>query len=383
MRHTSIDILRSMAIAVMVVVHFGENLSGWTPPFAGLGAPVFAYLSGVSWVLWWRGRLARGATDEEISRTTIRRGLFVFGVGVLFNVVVWMPEDVFNWDVLTFVGSGLLVLEVARRMPRPVVALMMVMVLIAAPLFREMADYPAYWNDDSFDPGFALSDVLIGYLATGYFPIFPWLAFTLLGYLSAGIVAGPVQEREERAADPRGRRGEAGNAIGSGRWLAVGIGLLVGSAVLDGAAGVAGGTAERLLGGWTMFPAATPWTLRSLGMCLVLLVAAHWLADGPGFRSRHPRFSGLVELFSRYSLTIYVVHHVVHLWPVWIMDLASGRDVMDSWRSAMPTGWAIGLSVAYLILTWLVLRRVGPSRRYGLESLMRWLCDDPIRQKTP
>ena len=136
MRHASIDILRSVAIVVMVLVHFGENLSDWTPPFAGLGAPVFAYLSGVSWVLWSRGRLAKGATDEEISRTTIRRGLFVFGVGILFNVIVWMPEDVFNWDVLTFVGSGLLFLEVARRMPRAVCWMTFVIVLTAAPVFR-------------------------------------------------------------------------------------------------------------------------------------------------------------------------------------------------------------------------------------------------------
>ena len=194
MRHASIDILRSVAIVVMVLVHFGENLSDWTPPFAGLGAPVFAYLSGVSWVLWSRGRLAKGATDEEISRTTIRRGLFVFGVGILFNVIVWMPEDVFNWDVLTFVGSGLLFLEVARRMPRAVCWMTFVIVLTAAPVFREMVGYDDYWADHTFDPGFALSDVLIGYLATGYFPLFPWLAFTLLGYLSAEIVAGAGAE---------------------------------------------------------------------------------------------------------------------------------------------------------------------------------------------
>jgi hypothetical protein len=366
-RYTSIDILRSLAIVVMVLVHFGENLSGWTPPFAGLGAPMFAYLSGVSWVLWSRGRRAKGATEEEISRTTIRRGLFVFGVGILFNVLVWLPEDVFNWDVLTFVGSGLLFLDVARRMPRPVCWLVVVLVLAMAPVFREMADYDAYWSDGAFDPGFALSDVVIGYLATGYFPIFPWLAFTLMGSLSAGIVIDDG----------------AGDARAAGRWwLGLGAVLVAASFAIDLIAAEMGGLTERLLGGWSMFPASTPWTLRAIGVCLLLLAITHRLVDHGDFQARHDRFSGLVELFSRYSLTIYVVHHLVHLWPVWIMDLASGRDVTESWRQVMPTGWALALGIAYLVATWLVLRWLGPSRRVGLESAMRWLCDEPIREST-
>lgn len=209
MRHASIDILRSLAIVVMVVVHFGENLSGWTPPIAGLGAPVFAYLSGVSWVLWWRGRVAKGAADEEITRTTVRRGLFVFGVGILFNVIVWLPEDIFNWDVLTFVGSGLLFLEVARRMPRSIRWMVLILILLVAPVAREMVEYETYWTDRYFDSGFGLADVIIGYLVAGYFPLLPWLAFTLLGFLSADIVTGVD---------------EVGDPTSPGRWLTIGGG---------------------------------------------------------------------------------------------------------------------------------------------------------------
>lgn len=368
MRHASIDILRSLAIVVMVVVHFGENLSGWTPPVAGFGAPVFAYLSGVSWVLWWRGRVARGATDEEITRTTLRRGLFVFGVGIAFNVLVWMPEDVFNWDVLTFVGSGLLFLELARRMPRSICILVAVLVLLVAPVARAMVSYEDYWQDMVYDPGFALADVLIGYLATGYFPILPWLAFTLLGYLSADLVAndGGDEDPAERRARTRG-------------WLGVGVGLVTLAFVLDLIGDRTGGLTDRLLGGRTMFPPSMPWTLRSLGTCVLLLIAVRSFADRPEFRTRHPRIAGLTELFSRYSLTIYVVHHVVHLWPLWILDVLQGRDVTESWQQATTTGWAMALSAVYLVVTWLVLRRIGPSRRFGLESAMRWLCDEPIR----
>ena len=65
-RQASIDVLRAVAIALMVVVHFVENLSGWyadaTIVFAGVhqvwwlptgfAAPTFTFLTGVSYRLW-------------------------------------------------------------------------------------------------------------------------------------------------------------------------------------------------------------------------------------------------------------------------------------------------------------------------------------------
>ena len=115
MRYVSIDILRTFAIVVMVFVHFAENLAGFEFPGAGFGAPIFALLSGVGYRLWLEGRRARGASQEEISKVSIRRGLFVLGVGFLFNVLVWLPEDTFNWDVLTLIGAALLILNGKRK----------------------------------------------------------------------------------------------------------------------------------------------------------------------------------------------------------------------------------------------------------------------------
>ena len=53
MRYRSIDLMRSYAIVVMVFVHFLENLAGsrdWSPD--GFGAPIFTFLTGVSYRLW-------------------------------------------------------------------------------------------------------------------------------------------------------------------------------------------------------------------------------------------------------------------------------------------------------------------------------------------
>src|SRR4051812_1056538 len=89
MRYASIDLLRTLAIVLMVVVHFMENLAGvdWAP--AGAGAPLFAFLAGVSFRLWARSEEAKGTPDAVIRLIAVRRGLFLFALGFAFNVCVW------------------------------------------------------------------------------------------------------------------------------------------------------------------------------------------------------------------------------------------------------------------------------------------------------
>ena len=53
MRYPSIDVLRMIAICIMVIVHFVENLSGlghYVP--GGFAAPLFSFLVGASYYLW-------------------------------------------------------------------------------------------------------------------------------------------------------------------------------------------------------------------------------------------------------------------------------------------------------------------------------------------
>ncbi len=69
-----------------------------------------------------------------------------FGVGIAFNVLVWFPEGTFNWDVLTLIGSALLVLNIARRLPVPSIIFAAAMIIAVSPALRVLTDYPAYWE---------------------------------------------------------------------------------------------------------------------------------------------------------------------------------------------------------------------------------------------
>jgi hypothetical protein len=99
-----------------------------------------------------------------------------------------MPEDTFNWDVLTFLGSSLLILELLHEQPREVWLATAGSAFVIAPLLRQLARYETYWTQGWFDPEWTLSDTLIGYFATGYFPLFPWIVFPLIGASAADWV---------------------------------------------------------------------------------------------------------------------------------------------------------------------------------------------------
>src|SRR3954453_9816994 len=147
MRYPSIDLLRTVAIGLMVVVHFTENLSGvgWMP--GEFGAPLFAFLAGVNFRLWVRTQERKHVPEAAITRVAVRRGLFLFVLGFAFNVLVWLPEDTFNWDVLTMLGASLLLLTVVRNLPPPVALVMAAAAFVLGPVLRTLTDYSAYWAD--------------------------------------------------------------------------------------------------------------------------------------------------------------------------------------------------------------------------------------------
>ena len=359
MRYSSIDILRTVAIVVMVLVHFAENLSGVILPFTGFGAPLFAFLSGLSYLLWVRGLEARGVSAEEISKSSIRRGLFVFGAGFAFNIFAWLPEDTFNWDVLTFIGTALLLLNGLRRLPLPIPILIAVISVLIGPLLRDMADYQAYWVNNYFECDWTLSDLVIGFLATGYFPIFPWVAYSI-----AGLVTGSLVFREEFDASaskcPMIRGVTFMAAAGLLLWVRTSLPIQV---------------SEHLLGGWRMFPATVEYVVGTIGIALLMFGLAHQIVDRNQTAAEHSGWLCIAKTFSRYSLTIYVLHHLVHLWPLWIYGIASGQEPTFYWKQALPLNYSLLLAGLFLVICYFALRSIGPDRRWGLESWMRWLCD--------
>jgi len=362
MRYPSIDILRTVAVVVMVQVHFVQNLSGLHHPTpAGFGAPLFALLLGISYHLWLNGQRMRDAEDSAISKISIRRGLFLFGTGILFNVFVWLPEDTFIWDILTFLGVGLIFLNGARKLPESVLLTICAVVFVASPMLRVITDYPAYWTTNTFDFDLTLSDVLLGFLVNGHFPIFPWILYPIMGYVIAARMLPPGGACAPKTLD---------------RLTLVGIGLLgAWLAARSLRLGLPPGVRNVFLEGWTMFPATVEYVLATLGMAVTALALLHRFADVPGAISKDSALARIFSTFGPRALTVYVLHHMAHIWPLWIYGLVMRDEPTAYWRKALPFSLAWPLAFVFLVLCYFLLRWMERRGNRGMEGLMRWICD--------
>jgi uncharacterized membrane protein len=365
MRRPSIDLLRTIAIVLMVLVHFVENLAGqqsrpWMP--TGLAAPMFAFLAGFNHWLWRRGLEDRQLPLSEIARRSVRRGLSLIAIGFAFNVLVWMPQDTFNWDVLTFLGSSLLILELLHEQPREFWLATAGGAFAIAPVLRQLVRYETYWTQGWFDPEWTLSDTLIGYLATGYFPLFPWIVFPLIGASTADWLGMGSQDEPIRWK----RLGWGGLAL-----AILGLSLpWCNPRALDT-------VAARQLMAWTMFPATPAYVTGMLGITLVMFTVFHWAFDPPA-RWPVPRwFSTIFQTFSQHSLSLYLLHHVAHLWPLWLYSAFRGEETTSLWQQATSTGAAVVLAALFLVAAYGLLRWLDRVGGPTAESVLRWLCDSP------
>lgn len=361
MRYTSIDILRAIAIALMVQVHFLENLSGaiGVGP-TGFAAPLFTFLSGVSYRLWLNSQLAKGRKDTDISKITIRRGLFLFGTGFLFNILVWLPEDTFNWDILTFIGAAYVLFNVVRKMPAPIPPLVCVCVYLISPYLRALSDYPAYWLNGYFECDLTLSQVSLGFLVNGFFPLFPWLIYPIAGFAVGGCLF-PISRRSPQALN---------------RLLMLGIGLLTASGLAILLRSYSPAAVQAVwLKGWTMFPASAEYVLGTLGIAVTSFTVLHRWGDSQPFFAQDRFIGRVATTFSSHSFSIYLLHHMVHIWPLWIYGVTYGDEPTEFWQKALPIYWSLPLAAAFLVCCYPLLRWMDRHRVRGVEGLMRWICD--------
>ena len=71
-----------------------------------------------------------------------------------------------------------------RKVPIEGLVFGVALVAVLSPVLQEISDYYAYWINGYFEYDFILSDVVLGYLVTGYFPIFPWIIFNSYRFYS-------------------------------------------------------------------------------------------------------------------------------------------------------------------------------------------------------
>ncbi len=351
-RLTSVDVMRGLAIIFMVLCHFPiflsplDESSPWLYFFSNhivgdFAAPFFLFLSGFSQVL----AGDKGSVKDSIMLPKpIRRGLIIFVVGLLFSISMHGLEAIFEWDILPLIGISTIVLYFLRGASVRTIVFIAFAVVAATPVLRGHSGWLSYWGNkltevpgiasirpgvlldpiDKFTPPSGLVGTLNGFFLVGYFPIFPWIGFPLLGYALGKII---LAKKEVARLMPIFLLGLFFSALGLGLPL-LGSYLWPSSAAENAIQGYVGPLA--------FYPLTPAIFSLQLGFALNLFSALRRYFDR-GLGISNEWWLNYFRRLSRYSLTVYVFHHAVIFWSLGLFKRISGVDLLEK---AMPTEMA-------------------------------------------
>jgi uncharacterized membrane protein len=218
-----IDWMRGLACVLMFQTHCYNSwlnadarkteFYGWSQLLGTLPAPLFIFLAGISSAMATQRLREKGVARNAIARTTILRGAEIYGLGLLFRVqefVLGLPispwTDLLRVDVLNILGLSMMLMgalcwatdagtpEKSRR--RAIAA-----GLVAAALVAVMA--PWLWT--TFRPRWLpwpLESYINGVHVYGHpqpwlFPLFPWVAFALVGLALSFLLFSDFAKKKE------------------------------------------------------------------------------------------------------------------------------------------------------------------------------------------
>jgi uncharacterized membrane protein YeiB len=356
LRIAGVDLARALAVLGMILVNIRylmeaeENGPEWLVRliaiFDGRPAALFTVLAGVSLSLMQRsGPLAAAGTGFQPGRSVVlKRAVFLFALGLLF-IHIW-PPDILHFYAVYFVICAFLLRASNRLLAALIVcALAVGSMLLIGFEFLAGADFVDIEDPQFWTPAGMLGNLFIA----GYYPVFPWLAFVLLG-----ICLGRMNWLDRSI-----RR----------RMMVAGITVLC---LSESAALVL----KHLYRAHTFvtdipmisyffkaypFPPTAVYLL-SAGATAVLVIDLCVIFTA----TPHPRnWLSPVLSVGRMALSVYVAHIILGYAILW----ATNR--LDSANSlVLACLVAAGLAVAVLVLShlWLMHFRHGP-----LEWLMRWI----------
>jgi len=195
-RIDAVDWLRGLAVVLMIQTHLYDAWCspaakttveyGWTRFWGGIPSRLFLLLVGVSMAIRYEHQMAAGADRRKMVRTAVKRGLEILGLAYLFRLQEYLLGGAYDWhdlfrvDILNCIGASMIVgafITAPRNGKRPIAitALVAAVCIALGPIVG-----PQHFPDFLPRP---LTSYLGGERPMSWFPLFPWLAWPLIGVL--------------------------------------------------------------------------------------------------------------------------------------------------------------------------------------------------------
>ncbi|WP_372808577.1 DUF418 domain-containing protein [Pontiella sp.] len=358
-----IDLARAVAIMGMMLIHFNE-IAGTIPytgpdwlvwldgQLEGRAAVAFVILAGIGMSLM--SRRARISGTDEARRTVckalFRRAIVLFGAGLLFHQA-WDGDILHCYGI--FISIGTLLLFAPSRWLWMLTLLLNAGFLAMFLLFNNHPGwaYDAGWDWDAlvYADFWTAKGFLRSIVFNGWFPLFPWLGFMLLGIWLGRLDLG------SRSVRRNGMLWGGGIAV-----AATGASWLLTNRIGPGMLGMPYEFSYALFGRECLPP--TPFFVIQSGGAAVFMIA---LCLGVADRLGDSRGLKPWLVFGQCALSIYIGHVFLFLVPLIYLD-CTGYSL---WIT-LPMGAGAILATLLLIVAWHRFFDRGP-----LEIVIRRLAE--------
>jgi uncharacterized membrane protein YeiB len=188
-RDAFIDILRGLAVLMMVAGNMGFALAEphpfWFRLRGTFTAPVFITLAGMM--------VAITLAEKGYSFSYyLKRGFVILAVGAIIDVFAWQILPFTTVDVLYFIAISIPIAHLLSQLSLRNIIIFIIVILAVTPIFQMILGYTKYPTEYNLDG--TLVEVIKGqtsiinhWLSDGWFPVFPWIAFSGFGVLLSKI----------------------------------------------------------------------------------------------------------------------------------------------------------------------------------------------------
>ncbi|MFA4835488.1 MAG: heparan-alpha-glucosaminide N-acetyltransferase domain-containing protein [Dehalococcoidia bacterium] len=182
-RLEGLDALRGLAIAAMIVANLQSVALDTYHPVAlriigSIAAPLFILLSGFM--------VSVTSTRHSFRYYLLNRGAWIIGVGMLVDITVWQIYPAMSCEVLYLIGVSVPVAYLASKLRSGYRIALIAAIIGLSPVLRHLFGY-TYFPGEFYLAGGKVMEVqgqtgiLNHWFVDGWFPLFPWLAFSLVG----------------------------------------------------------------------------------------------------------------------------------------------------------------------------------------------------------
>ena len=349
-RLTSLDIFRGATIAFMIVVNSQTseeaywplrhaNWNGWTP--TDLVFPFFLFIVGVSLVLSFQSRLARGFSRRALVLHTVRRSAILFAIGLALNglgsrsLESWRIPGVLQRIAIAYCAAALITLYSGTRARVAWIAALLlgywiVMRFVPVPGFGVPGRDIPLLHPDANLAAYLDRKLMLGHLweptrdPEGVLSTLPAIATALCGVLTGEWL------RSER--EPRQKAG--------GMFLV----------------GVAGIVAGELWGIW--FPInkklwTSSYVVFTAGCALMCLAICYWVID---IKLHRGWWSKPFLILGSNAIAAYVIAELLGGWLSWkgyVFLRSLGSPAMESLLHSL-----VVLGLCFLPIWWMYRRKI-------------------------